>query len=69
MENLGNKPGIARALNNLGIIYFKYKKDSQKSIEYLHRALEIYKELNIPRMITTTQNSIDIIKKQVNSDG
>ena len=66
MENLGNKPGIARALNNLGIIYYKYKKDPQKSIDFLQRALEIYKELNIPQMIKTTQQSIDTIKKQVN---
>ena len=66
MENLSNQPGIARALNNLGIIYYKYKKETQKSLEFLQRALEIYKELNIPQMITTTQNSIDTIKKQVN---
>ncbi len=66
MENLGNKPGIARALNNLGIIYYKYKKDHEKSIDFLQRALDIYKELNIPQMIMTTQNSIDSIKKQVN---
>lgn len=66
MENLGNKPGIARALNNLGIIFFKYKKEPQKSLDFLQRALEIYKELNIPQMITTTQNSIDTIKKQAN---
>ena len=64
MENLGNKPGIARALNNLGIIYYKYKKDTQKSLEFLQRALEIYKELKIPQMVTTTQNSIETIKKQ-----
>jgi tetratricopeptide (TPR) repeat protein len=66
MENLGNKPGIARALNNLGIVYYKYKKEPQKSLNFLQRALELYKELNIPQMITSTQNSIDIIKKQVN---
>ncbi len=66
MENLGNKPGIARSLNNLGIIYYKYKKEPQKSIDFLQRALEIYKELNIPQEIMTTQKSIDTIKKQVN---
>lgn len=66
MENLGNKPGIARSLNNLGIIYYKYKKDHEKSIDFLQRALDIYKELNIFQMIMTTQNSIDSIKKQVN---
>jgi len=66
MENLGNKPGIARALNNLGIIYYKYKKDHEKSIDFLQRALDIYKELNIPQMIMATQNSIDTIKNQVN---
>ncbi|NVM46430.1 MAG: tetratricopeptide repeat protein [Candidatus Lokiarchaeota archaeon] len=66
MENLGNKPGIARALNNLGIVYFKYKKETQRSLEFLQRALVIYKELNIPQMITTTKNSIDTIKKQAN---
>ncbi len=66
MEKLGNKPGIARALNNLGIIYFKYKKETQKSLEFLERALEIYKELNFPQMIATTQNSIETIKKRVN---
>ncbi|KKM83625.1 hypothetical protein LCGC14_1307520 [marine sediment metagenome] len=66
MENLGNKPGIARSLNNLGITYYKYKKEPQKSIDFLQRALEIYKELNIPQMIMTTQNNIDSIKKQVN---
>jgi len=65
MENLNNKPGIARALNNLGIIFFKYKREPQKSLDFLQRALEIYKELNIQQMITTTQNSIDTIKKQV----
>ena len=65
MEKLDNKPGIARALNNLGIIYFKYKKETQRSLEFLQRALGIYKELNIPQMITATQNSIDTIKKQV----
>ena len=66
MENLCNKPGIASSLSNLGIIYFKYKKEHQKSIEFLQRALEIYKELNIPQMIMTTQNNIDSIKRQVN---
>ncbi|NVM36246.1 MAG: tetratricopeptide repeat protein [Candidatus Lokiarchaeota archaeon] len=66
MENLGNKPGIARSLNNLGIIYYKYKRDHEKSLNYLQRALEIYKELNIPQMIATTQNSINTIQKQVN---
>jgi hypothetical protein len=66
MENLGNKPGIARSLNNLGIVYYKYKKEPQKSLNFLHRALEIYKELSVPQMITSTQNSIDTIKKQVN---
>ena len=65
MEDLGNIPGIARALNNLGIIYYKYKREPQKSLEFLQRALEIYKELNIPQMITSTQSSIDTIKKQV----
>jgi tetratricopeptide (TPR) repeat protein len=67
MEKLGNKPGIARALNNLGIIYFKYKRDHEKSLNYLQRALDIYKELNIPHMIATTQNSINIIQKQIGS--
>jgi tetratricopeptide (TPR) repeat protein len=66
MENLGNKPGIARSLNNLGIVYYKYKKEPQKSLDFLQRALEIYKELNIPQMIISTQKSIDIITKQVN---
>ena len=66
MENLGNKPGIARSLNNLGIVYYKYKKEPQKAIDFLQRALEIYKELNIPQMINSTQNSIDTIKKQAN---
>jgi len=66
METLGNKPGIARSLNNLGIIYYKFKKDHEKSIDFLQRALGIYKELNIPNMILTTQNSIDTIKKQIN---
>ena len=66
MENLGNKPGIARSLSNLGIIYFKHKKEHQKSIDFLQQALEIYKELNIPQMIKTTQNNIDSIKRQVN---
>ncbi len=65
MENLGNKPGIARSLNNLGIIYFKYKKDSQKSLDFLQRALEIYKQLNIPQMVKSTHDSIDFIKKQI----
>jgi tetratricopeptide (TPR) repeat protein len=65
MENLGNKPGIAKSLNNLGIVYYKYKKDYEKSISLLQRALEIYKELNFPQMITTTQNSINIIHKQL----
>ncbi|MHA1479032.1 MAG: tetratricopeptide repeat protein, partial [Promethearchaeota archaeon] len=66
METLSNKPGIARSLNNLGIIYYKFKKDHEKSIDFLQRALGIYKELNIPNMIVTTQNSIDTIKKQLN---
>ena len=69
MENLGNKPGIAGALNNLGIIHFKYKRDTQKSLELLQRALEIYKELKIPQLITETEKSIDIIKKQANLKG
>jgi len=66
MENIGNKPGIARSLNNLGIIYYKYKKDHEKSLNYLQRALDIYKELNSPQLITATQNTINTIKKQVN---
>jgi tetratricopeptide (TPR) repeat protein len=66
MENLGNKPGIARSLNNLGIIYYKYKKDAQKSLDFLQRALEIYKQLNISQMVKSTQDSIDFIKNKKN---
>ncbi|MFX1390023.1 MAG: tetratricopeptide repeat protein [Promethearchaeota archaeon] len=65
MENLGNKPGIARSLNNLGIIYYKYRKDHEKSIDLLQRALDIYKDLNISNLITTTQNTINTIKNQL----
>ena len=65
MESLGNKPGIANSLNNLGIIYYKYKKDYSKSITLLQRALEIYRELNFSQMIMSTQNSINIIEKQL----
>ncbi|HUW90290.1 MAG TPA: tetratricopeptide repeat protein [Candidatus Nanopelagicaceae bacterium] len=68
MENLGIKPGIARSLNNLGMIFYKYKKDYHKSIDYLKRALEIYKELNLPNMIMTTQQNLDFIKREFESN-
>ena len=64
MEKLGNKPGIARGLNNLGIIYFKYKKDHQKSIDFLQRAVEIYGELKMPQLEMNTKKSLDFVKKQ-----
>ncbi len=66
MEELGNKPGIANLLNNLGVIYYKYKKDHSTSLQFLQRALEIYKELNIPQMIADTKNTINFIEKQLN---
>ena len=67
MKNLGIKPGVANSLNNLGIIYYKYKRDYIKSISLLQRALEIYKELNLPRMIQDVQNAINIVEKQMNT--
>ena len=63
MEDLKIKPGIARALNNLGTVYFKFKKDYEKSIPLLEKALEIYKEINNPQMITTTEQNLNFIKK------
>jgi tetratricopeptide (TPR) repeat protein/NAD-dependent SIR2 family protein deacetylase len=67
MENLGIKPEIARSLNNLGMIFYKFKKDYQRSIDYLQKALEIYKELNIPNMIMTTLQNLDFIKREFES--
>ncbi|HUW89102.1 MAG TPA: tetratricopeptide repeat protein [Candidatus Nanopelagicaceae bacterium] len=64
MEDLKIKPGIAQALNNLGTVYFKFKKDYEKSILLLERALEIYKEINNPQMMLSTQQNLDYIKKQ-----
>ena len=64
MEDLKIKPGIAQALNNLGTVYFKYKKDYEKAIPLLERALEIYKEINNPQMITTIEQNLNYIKKQ-----
>jgi tetratricopeptide (TPR) repeat protein len=66
MEELGNKPDIANLLNNLGVIYYKYTKDHSTSLQFLQRALEIYKELNIPQMIADTKNTINFIEKQLN---
>ena len=67
MEDLKIKPGIAQALNNLGTVYFKFKKDYEKSIPLLERALEIYKEINNPQMMLSTQQNLDYIKKQYES--
>ncbi|MFX0022102.1 MAG: tetratricopeptide repeat protein [Candidatus Hermodarchaeota archaeon] len=65
MENLGNRVGIARALNNLGIVYYKYRKDHERSISLLERALQLYKDLKMPHMIQTTQNTINTIENQL----
>jgi len=63
MENIGNKLGIADSLNNLGVIYYKYLKNHEKSIEYLQQAFDIYSELNIPPQITSTRMNLDVVKK------
>ena len=67
MENLKIKPGIARALNNLGSVYYKFKKDHTKAIPLLERSLELYKELNDSQMISSTQQNLDFIKKQLDT--
>jgi tetratricopeptide (TPR) repeat protein len=64
MEDLKIKPGIARALNNLGSVYYKFNRDFEKSIALLERALEIYREINDPQMLNLTQTNLAHIKKQ-----
>ena len=67
LENLGIKPGIANSLNNLGVIYYKYKKDYEKAIDYLQRAVEIYKEINLPNKLLETMNNLNVIKQKYES--
>jgi len=67
MEQLDIKPGIANALNNLGTVHYKYKKDYPKSIELIQKALDIYKELNIPQMINSTTQNLNYIKREYES--
>ncbi len=67
MEELKIKPGIAQALNNLGSAYYKYKQDFEKSISLLERSLEIYKEIDDPRMMSLTTQNLGRIKSHYES--
>jgi tetratricopeptide (TPR) repeat protein len=64
LEELKIKPGIARALNNLGTVYYKFKRDYKKSIDFLQRSVTIYKEIEDPQMLLTSQQNLDFIKKE-----
>ena len=64
MEDLKIKPGIARALNNLGTVLYKFKKDYEQAINLLERAVTIYKEIEDYQMLSTTQRNLDHIKEQ-----
>jgi tetratricopeptide (TPR) repeat protein len=64
MEDLKIKPGIAKALNNLGTVLYKFKKDYEKSINLLERAVTIYKEIGDYQMLSTSQRNLDHIKEQ-----
>jgi tetratricopeptide (TPR) repeat protein len=44
-EGISDKEGMARALNNLGIVYSE-QKESQKAIAYFKRTKELAEELN-----------------------
>lgn len=44
-QMLGNMPGVARTLNNIGVVYF-HRSDFQRALEYYRRALSIEEELD-----------------------
>ncbi|MHA1105355.1 MAG: tetratricopeptide repeat protein [Promethearchaeota archaeon] len=54
-------------MNNLGSVYNKFKKDYEKSIPLLERALKIYTEIDDPQMRFTTQQNLNHLKKQYES--
>ncbi len=54
---LGEKKGIVRNLNNIGVIYFQLF-EYYKSLEYYNKALDINVELNNKRAIGITLGMI-----------
>jgi len=56
------KKDIARAINNIGVIYY-FKSDYDKALEYYNKAIILYKENNEPEKIAGTYTNIGVIYK------
>jgi tetratricopeptide (TPR) repeat protein len=67
-RDLDIKPQIANVLNNLGIVYFKFFKNYEKSVNYLEEAYTIYVDLNDKNKILSTTQNLNFIKRQFESN-
>lgn len=61
-EKTNNKLGIARALKDIGAIYF-YLGNENSALDYYQKALIIYRELNDIDGIAKSYNNIGMIFK------
>jgi PAS domain S-box-containing protein len=63
---LGDKAGIAHALNNLGIIY-KNQNEYAKALKYYKESIAVKKELGDSVAISTTLNNIGAISEDMSA--
>jgi adenylate cyclase len=66
-EGLGDKKGIATALNNIGNIYWK-KGDHAKALEFHTRSLRLKEQLDDQKGIALSLNNIGLIHNEQGDD-
>jgi serine phosphatase RsbU (regulator of sigma subunit) len=63
-EEIGNREGVARSLNNIGTIY-KQQGDIPKALEYCHKSLKIQEEIGHNEGVASSLNNIGYLKMKL----
>ena len=67
-EELQDDACIARASNNIGMVYWQLDRDEQ-ALGYLTRTLDIYRELDLHRQLAQTLNNMGLLLIRVDQAG